>query len=163
MTIASRTCTVFSSITRAPASHARTMFCASCVCGPAEGPSGAAARRPWISTGVFGKTNARSGRSKMLLFRSSSSNARATSVRRPMGLSAIRELSGGCDRRPLTDVTTECDAGAPARTPALLEYYLLPAAVIPWSANFGFSPISRSRLCAPSTASITHSMYTAST
>ena len=34
------------SMMRPPASHDRTMFCASCVCGPAAGPHGVATGRP---------------------------------------------------------------------------------------------------------------------
>src|ERR1017187_701162 len=46
----SRIWTVFSSMMRAPPSHASAMFCTSCPCGPAAGPSGVDARCPWNST-----------------------------------------------------------------------------------------------------------------
>ena len=39
--------TVLSSMIRQPLSQARAMFWAICVCGPAAGPSGDEAAKPW--------------------------------------------------------------------------------------------------------------------
>ena len=64
----SLTWTVFSSRMRLPASQASTMFCAIWSCGPAAGPTGLAARRPWKQTEVSRSgepcQNLRAGRSK---------------------------------------------------------------------------------------------------
>src|ERR1035438_8929923 len=88
----SRTCTVFSSMIRDPPSHARTMFCASCPCGPAAGPSGVEARWPCTLTDRSRPGSPRkkllAGRSKIFPSRSNSRKARCTRRANGMGLSS---------------------------------------------------------------------------
>ena len=83
------TWTVLSSSTRPPASHERTMFCASWVCGPAAGPNGTAARRPPSSTErswqARPRTKRRTGRSKIAPFSSTSRKTRRTREARGSG------------------------------------------------------------------------------
>src|SRR5262245_6374345 len=74
------TWTVFSSRIRLPASHDRTTFWAIWSWGPAAGPTGLAARRPWNSTEVSRAgspcQNLRRGRSKTFPSRSYSRSIR---------------------------------------------------------------------------------------
>ena len=96
---------VLSSMSRAPASQAVTMFWAICVCGPAATPQGVSSSTPysrrrkgWSGRGV--KTDAR-GTPKMEPRRSSSVKAQSVSCsiergwkRSDMGCSVVRRGAG---------------------------------------------------------------------
>src|SRR5450631_788250 len=85
-------CTVFNSITRPPASQDNTIFCASCVCGPAAGPNGVAARWPCTererSSAAPWKKRV-TGRSKAAFFCASSRNKRTASTPKGIGASSL--------------------------------------------------------------------------
>ena len=66
----SSVCTVFSSMNREPCSHAATMFCAICECGPAATPNGVSRACPYIAvrnaSAAPGRKNSSCGIPKML-------------------------------------------------------------------------------------------------
>src|SRR5262245_61131010 len=88
--------TVFSSRMRDPASQERTMFCAIWSCGPAAGPTGFDARRPWNVTDVSRSAepfqNFRAGRSKIFSSRSSSRSMRRRRFGKGAGIRSTRRL-----------------------------------------------------------------------
>ena len=93
----SSTCTVFSSIVRAPASQAVTMFCASWVCGPAAGPTGVARVWPQASRTVRpdGRKKCSERRPKTLPCRRCSARAHSSRVGKANG--RIRSPIGSPD------------------------------------------------------------------
>ena len=66
----SRVWIVFSSMNREPVSHAATMFCAICECGPAATPNGVSSGCPYIAvlnaSPAAGRKNSSWGIPKML-------------------------------------------------------------------------------------------------
>ena len=80
----SRVWTVLSSIRRAPASHAATMFCAICVCGPAATPYGVSSTVP------------RSTRRKRSSARGTKNPARGMPKTDPDSSSSVKAQSVSC-------------------------------------------------------------------
>src|SRR5581483_4456886 len=98
---------------RDPPSQDRTIFCASCPCGPAAGPSGVAARSPWKDTersspGISRK-NLLFGKSKILPSRSYSRTARRHNRGKGIGFSSATSSSCCKDQRKCCVELRGCD------------------------------------------------------